>query len=83
MMLAEDVTLTVTEHGAVLLDQRSGRYWQLNRTGCLIVEELDRTGTIQPALDELQQRFPTSASQVTADAERLVESLVNAKLVTP
>ncbi len=83
MMLAQHVTLTATEHGAVLLDQRSGRYWQLNQTGCLIIDQLHRTGTIQPAIDELQQRFPADADQVAADAERLIESLRNAKLVTP
>ena len=35
--LAPHVTATPTEHGVVLLDERTGRYWQMNDTAALVL----------------------------------------------
>src|SRR3954466_11076665 len=40
LRLRPDVTTTDTEHGTVLLDERSGRYWELNPTGTRILHAL-------------------------------------------
>ncbi|MGH1554839.1 lasso peptide biosynthesis PqqD family chaperone [Streptomyces sp. L7] len=40
LTLARDVTLTDIESGAVLLDGRHGRYWQLNHSGAGVLRQL-------------------------------------------
>ena len=35
--LSPHVTMTETEHGTVLLDERTGRYWALNATGTTVI----------------------------------------------
>jgi len=40
LTLARDVTLTDVETGAVLLDGRKGRYWQLNASGSAVLRRL-------------------------------------------
>jgi len=82
MTLADHVTITELEHGAVLLDQRTGRYWQINKTAHAILTQLRHTGTVDTAIEELRRRFPDEADQVAADAEQFVRTLRKAKLVT-
>ncbi len=38
--LRPDIATTDTEHGTVLLDERSGRYFQLNLTGARVLRAL-------------------------------------------
>ncbi|MGP4110156.1 lasso peptide biosynthesis PqqD family chaperone [Streptomyces sp. 4N509B] len=40
LALGPDVVTTDVDDGLVLLDQRSGRYWQLNRTGAVALRRL-------------------------------------------
>ena len=40
MRLHPDVSTTDTDDGTVLLDERTGRYWQLNNTGAHVLREL-------------------------------------------
>ncbi len=35
--LVPGVSVADTENGTVLLDERSGRYWMLNRTGAVVL----------------------------------------------
>lgn len=37
LRLRPDVSVTSTAAGIVLLDERSGRYWQLNRSGSVVL----------------------------------------------
>ncbi len=56
LTLKPDVTATDTEDGLVLLDQRSGRYWQLNRSGAT---------TLRLLLDGHTPRRPLTGSPGT------------------
>jgi hypothetical protein len=38
--LRADMSATDTDDGPVLLDERVGRYWQLNRTGAFVLRLL-------------------------------------------
>ncbi|PRX98043.1 lasso peptide biosynthesis PqqD family chaperone [Allonocardiopsis opalescens] len=81
MLLAPDVTLTVTERGMVLLDERSGRYWTLNATGATVVRMLLDGETVDDALAALRDRHPSAADRIAADVERFLASLRDAKVV--
>ncbi|MFJ6777306.1 lasso peptide biosynthesis PqqD family chaperone [Kitasatospora sp. NPDC091257] len=80
--LRPDVTLTPTDDGAVLLDERSGRYYQLNRTGLFTLRSLlDGRSTDEIATD-LAGRHPVTAERARSDVERLHRNLRTAGLVT-
>ncbi|MFE7588831.1 lasso peptide biosynthesis PqqD family chaperone [Kitasatospora sp. NPDC057512] len=80
--LRPDVTLTPTDDGAVLLDERSGRYFQLNRTALLVLRSLLDGRTAEEAAADLGARYPVTADRARADVERLHETLRTAGLVT-
>jgi hypothetical protein len=82
MQLRPDVTLTPTGNGAVVLDERSGRYFQLNRTGLHILQSLlDGHDTAEIAAD-LTTRYPVTTDQARTDIHNLQHSLQTAGLVT-
>ncbi|MFE4359781.1 lasso peptide biosynthesis PqqD family chaperone [Kitasatospora xanthocidica] len=81
LSLARDVTLTPIETGAVLLDGRRGRYWQLNATGSAILRKLldgDSPDTLAVLMSEAA---PVSRDQAHQDVMDLVDGLSAANLV--
>ena len=79
--LAAHVTATETEHGMVLLDQRAGRYWQMNDTAALVLRCLIDGGTVEQAVAALRERFPAAAEHAPADVSDLIASLRKAKVM--
>jgi hypothetical protein len=83
LRLSADVATADTDYGTVLLDQRSGRYWQLNPTGALIVRRLLEGDTPAQAAAALTEEFTVEIDDALADVEELVEQLRAAGLVRP
>jgi hypothetical protein len=83
LSLAAHVTLTDTEEGMVLLDERSGRYWQLNSTGADVLRRLRNGGTVDSAVAMLRDRYPDAAKQIADDVGKLVDALRAARVMTP
>ena len=81
--LAPHVTATPTELGMVLLDERTGRYWQLNDTGATVLRCLLDGGSVESAVTALRIRFPDAGDQLTQDVTALVEALRTAKVAAP
>jgi Coenzyme PQQ synthesis protein D (PqqD) len=81
LRLRKGVSVTETEDGAVLLDQRSGRYFQLNASGLLVLSTLLAGGTAEQAADAVVARYPVEGGRALADVRALVESLRAARLV--
>lgn len=71
--LAPGVSFVEADGGAVLLDGEKGTYWQLNRTGSIILRTLIDTGSTEAVVEELKSFFPESR----ADYERDVRTLAN------
>ncbi|MPY55799.1 lasso peptide biosynthesis PqqD family chaperone [Streptomyces spongiae] len=80
--LKPDVTPTDTEHGTVLLDERRGRYFQLNLSGGLILRTLLEGATPERAADVLRERYGITADRATADVHALLTALRDARLAT-
>jgi hypothetical protein len=82
LRLRADVSTADTDEGMVLLDERAGRYWQLNRTGALVLRLLLDGATPLQATQTLAGRYPVSPEQAAADIAVLLEGLRTAGLVT-
>ncbi|WP_119726785.1 lasso peptide biosynthesis PqqD family chaperone [Thermomonospora amylolytica] len=81
MKLRTGVATADTEYGIVLLDERSGDYWQLNPTGALAVRRLLAGDTPEQAAAALAAEFDVTADQALADVRALLEQLRAARLV--
>nr|QHZ32194.1 lasso peptide biosynthesis PqqD family chaperone [Streptomyces humidus] len=81
LSLARDVTLTSVDTGAVLLDGRRGRYWQLNQSGSAILRRLLDGESPAATAASLSAAAPVSEAQARQDVRALVESLSAANLV--
>ncbi|MGW1198734.1 lasso peptide biosynthesis PqqD family chaperone [Streptomyces sp. NPDC002536] len=71
-----------TEYGTVLLDERTGAYWQLNRTGATVVRILLDGHEPEEAAEALITKFDVGAEQARSDVAALVAALREARLVT-
>ncbi|MEU6482661.1 lasso peptide biosynthesis PqqD family chaperone [Streptomyces sp. NPDC046887] len=79
--LPPDVTTADTEDGLVLLDQRNGRYWQLNRTGAATLRLLLGGSTPEQAAARLAASAPVAVDAALADVRTLIGALTSAHLV--
>ncbi|MFI8218686.1 lasso peptide biosynthesis PqqD family chaperone [Streptomyces sp. NPDC085932] len=76
-----DVSTAETAYGTVLLDERSGDYWELNPTATLVVTTLLRGGDEAAAADALVARFDVDRAGAERDVTALVRELREAGLV--
>ncbi|CAL9424424.1 hypothetical protein SUDANB95_01911 [Actinosynnema sp. ALI-1.44] len=80
LRLADHVSLTGTEDGDVLLDERTGRYWQLNATGSLVLRTLLDGGDDRRAVELLLADGDADPDAVAADVAEVVGQLCSAGL---
>ncbi len=80
--LRADISVCDTDDTLVLLDERTGRYWQLNRTGALILHALLNGATPHQAATTLTDTHQVAPRQATADVDALLDQLTHATLVT-
>lgn len=82
LQLRADISTAQTDDGLVLLDERAGRYWQLNRTGAHVLRLLLDGTTPHQAAQTLTDRHAVSSEQASADVSALLKRLHDAGLLT-
>lgn len=78
-----NVSIVDTDYGSVLLDERKGRYFQLNPSGRIVVRTLLEGGDSGEAVGALIEEYDVSRERAEQDVTALVEGLRAAGLVTP
>jgi hypothetical protein len=81
LALAPDVVVADCDGGVVLLDQRNGRHWRLNRTGAATLRLLLDGYSLEAAAARLVRDFPDAAQSAQADVRNLIGTLQQAQLV--
>ncbi|WP_431999757.1 lasso peptide biosynthesis PqqD family chaperone [Streptomyces sioyaensis] len=75
LRFGDKVSTAATDYGTVLLDERSGQYWELNPTASLIVTTLLAGGDETAAVDALLAEFGIEPARAEQDVATLVEEL--------
>jgi Coenzyme PQQ synthesis protein D (PqqD) len=81
MRLRDGVSTAETDYGIMLLDEDSGRYWNLNPTAALVLRTLLDGGTPDQAAIELTERYSVEAATAGRDVRELLDGLRAAGLV--
>ncbi|MEU8783052.1 lasso peptide biosynthesis PqqD family chaperone [Streptomyces sp. NPDC048637] len=81
LRMRADVALCETDDALVLLDERTGRYFQLNRTGAIILKELIAGADVEQVARNLARTCPVTLEEASHDVERLLDELTAASLV--
>ncbi|MCK2216251.1 lasso peptide biosynthesis PqqD family chaperone [Actinomadura sp. ATCC 31491] len=81
LRLRADVSTAETDYGVVLLDQRSGDFWQLNPSAALAVRHLLGGGGPERAAAALNAEFEVTPEEALRDVRELLEQLQAAGLV--
>ena len=81
LKLRDGVSAADTDYGTVLLDEDSGRYWNLNPTAALVVRSLLAGGTPEQAAQQLAERYQVAAETAGRDVRELLDGLRSAGLV--
>lgn len=81
LSLARDVTLTDVESGAVLLDGRHGRYWQLNASGSAVLRRLLDGHAPDEIAAGMSKVAPVAEDRARQDVQTLINSLSAAHLL--
>ncbi|MCG3754331.1 MULTISPECIES: lasso peptide biosynthesis PqqD family chaperone [unclassified Amycolatopsis] len=74
--------MTPVDDSVVLLDERKGRYWQLNSTAARILRELIAGGRPEDLRDRLAASAGADREMVEQDVRDFVQQLLSAGLVT-
>jgi Coenzyme PQQ synthesis protein D (PqqD) len=77
------VSSTTTETGMVLLDEGSGRFWELNQTGTTVLQALVGGGTQQHAVTLLTAGTDATPDRAAADVAAFVSQLITHGLAEP
>ncbi|WP_437087121.1 lasso peptide biosynthesis PqqD family chaperone [Streptomyces sp. enrichment culture] len=72
---------TETEFGLVVLDERTGRYWQLTSSAALVVSALARGDSVDEAVTALTDRYEVTPERARQDVDALIGKLRSAGLV--
>ncbi|GGY32402.1 lasso peptide biosynthesis PqqD family chaperone [Streptomyces djakartensis] len=75
LCFGDHVSTAETGYGTVLLDEQSGRYWELNPTASLVVRTLLDGGEAGDAAAALVREFDIDQAQALRDVETLVGEL--------
>ncbi len=83
LRLRADVSTVDTDDGLVLLDERSGKYYQLNSSGAVVLRALLEDGSTEAVVRTLCERFPHQTDRIATDVAAVVEHLRTVGLITP
>ncbi|MFD8826505.1 lasso peptide biosynthesis PqqD family chaperone [Streptomyces sp. NPDC059605] len=75
------LVVTDTDYGAVLLDSKSGQYWQLNPTGAVIVRTLLDGGGPDEAIRRITAHFEVETERAATDVHALIDAMRSAGVV--
>lgn len=75
------VHLTATEDGAVLLDERTATYWQVNHTAAEILAGLGRDGWRSRVMADLARRYHAPITLVARDVATFIAALTRHGLI--
>ncbi|MGH3694703.1 MAG: lasso peptide biosynthesis PqqD family chaperone [Pseudonocardiaceae bacterium] len=79
--MRSDIATTDTDDGLVLLDERTGRYWQLNPTGAHVLAALLEGRHPDDIAAGLATRYRIDVQQARSDVTALTDHLRAANLV--
>lgn len=71
----DHVSLTETEYGVILLDQKQGRYWRLNPTAALVMNTLRDGGDRQAAVTRVVETFDVDPRRAEDDIVDLLAGM--------
>jgi Coenzyme PQQ synthesis protein D (PqqD) len=83
LRLRPDIATTDTDGGLVLLDERTGRYWQLNPTGVYVLRALVDGHHPNHIAQDLATRYHIDFHQAHRDVTAITDHLHAANLVAP
>ncbi|MFC0626469.1 lasso peptide biosynthesis PqqD family chaperone [Kribbella deserti] len=76
--LAPGMSWTDTGDGMVLLNEKSGQYLTLNRTGATVLQGILDGKTVDELIDSLRTSYPEASDRVADDVGRLMASFEQA-----
>ncbi|MFB9928440.1 lasso peptide biosynthesis PqqD family chaperone [Amycolatopsis halotolerans] len=82
LQLSDHVTMTSVDDSVVLLDERKGRYWQLNSTAAGILRELVAGSRPEDLRDRLAAASGADRDTVERDMRDFVRQLQSAGLIS-
>jgi len=77
-----DVIFTIVDDQAILLEQKTGKYYSLNTVGTRFWALLEEYGHLDKVQKQLMAEFDVEEEQLNADVERLVSKLLENDLLT-
>ncbi|MGW7357712.1 lasso peptide biosynthesis PqqD family chaperone [Streptomyces sp. NPDC054802] len=75
------LTVTRTEYGAVLLDTKTGQYWQMNPSAATAAQALLDGGDAEDAVRRVTDHFDVDTARAADDVRALIEAMRSAGVV--
>jgi len=79
--LKTDISICPTDHSAVVLNERTGQYWQLNETGANILGALLNGAAAEATADRIASVRPVTRERALAAVATLVGAITLSRVV--
>jgi hypothetical protein len=77
----EKISMVTTEYGVVMLNMRSGAYFELNQSGALVLDVLVNGGDVAHATRRLTAEYDIDEETARQDAAEILADLVSAGIL--
>ncbi|WP_328497351.1 lasso peptide biosynthesis PqqD family chaperone [Streptomyces sp. NBC_00414] len=81
--VSEHVSTASTEYGTVLLDERTGHYWQLTPSASFVMARLQEGDGVEEAVAALTHTYDVDEETARRDTLALIDRLRSLGVVTP
>jgi hypothetical protein len=76
-----DIVFTVVDEEAILLDQKTGKYYSLNRVGTRLWDLVMEYKRLDKAYERMSDEFEVEEMQLRADLEGMVTQFIETGLL--
>ena len=77
----EKISMVTTEYGVVVLNMKSGGYFELNQSGALVLDALVNGGDLANATRRLTDEYDIDEETARQDAAEILAELVSAGIL--
>ncbi|MER7452258.1 lasso peptide biosynthesis PqqD family chaperone [Nocardia beijingensis] len=75
------MSIAETDNGLVLLDGRTGTYWEMNHTGRLLVDAIRQRQKLNDLYQKISTEFDVDAADAEADIRSVLGQLIAEGLI--
>jgi hypothetical protein len=81
MRIAKHISIAETNNGLVLLDGRTGSYWEMNQTGRIVIDAIRQEEPVNDLPKKISAQFDVDTDRAEDDIRSVLAQLITEGLI--